>query len=206
MKYHETGEPGVIKCAKNNCKQTFTSVSDLKKHMDNHESLFIQQNASKLNAKEFQCQLCGKIIKGRRSDLHKHVEKHETDTPGVIKCIFWGCKQTFTSTTDLKQHTAKHWDISLRPFPCDFPQCNYATKNKYCILRHQRLVHSSKLCTCDMCGKQFKHLDYVAQHVVRCLQNQMSAENPNSTVVRPKTTEESQEMVCKEEIEEVVFD
>jgi KRAB domain-containing zinc finger protein len=80
---HETGEPGVIKCAKNRCKQKFNYVSDLKKHLNNHKSLFLQQIKSKLNAKEYVCQLCGKIIKNNRSKFQAHVVKHETESPGV---------------------------------------------------------------------------------------------------------------------------
>jgi hypothetical protein len=56
-----------------------------------------------------------------------------------------------------------------------------------------------------MCDKQFKHLLYVAQHFKRYHLKQQSEENPNSTVERPETAEEQQEMVCKDEIEEVVF-
>jgi uncharacterized Zn-finger protein len=68
-------------------------------------------------------------------------------------------------------------------------------------------VHSSNLHTCDVCGKQFKHLEYIARHIQRYhLIKQLSTENPNSTVERPKSTEESQELVCKDEIKEVVFD
>jgi KRAB domain-containing zinc finger protein len=165
---HETKTPGGIKCSKNNCKQTFTSVAHFKKHLDDHKSLTLQQNASKLDANEFECQLCGKIIKSHLTNFERHVVKHETGTPGVIKCIFGGCKQTFNSATDLKQHCLEHWDVSLRPFACDFPQCNFAFKINSDLLRHKRHVHSSNLYTCELCGKQFKHLSYVSLHFKRC--------------------------------------
>jgi hypothetical protein len=35
---------------------------------------------------------------------------------------------------------------------------------------------------------------------------QSSAKDPNGTVKRPNTAEEHQELVCKDETEEVVFD
>jgi general transcription factor IIIA len=206
LKFHETGEPGVIKCAKIKCKQSFISVVEFKKHLDNHESLILQPNESRFNAKEFKCQLCGKIIKSNRKNFERHVLNHETDTPGVIKCIYRGCKLTFTSATDLKQHAFKHWDVSLRPFVCDFPQCKYASKTDKDRLNHKRRVHSSNLYTCDMCGKQFKHLSNVAPHFMRRHLKQLSAENPNPTDKRPTTAEKQQELICKDEIEEVVFD
>jgi KRAB domain-containing zinc finger protein len=206
VKIHKTGEPGVIKCAKNNCKQTFKSVADFKKHFDNHESLYLRQNGSKRHIKEFECHCCGKNIKGYKSDLKKHVAKHETKTPGVIKCLFSRCKQTFTSATDLKQHYLKHWDVSLRPFACDFPQCNYASRKKRDLLQHKRQVHSPNLYTCDMCGRKFKNLSYVARHFKSFHLKQLNAENPKSTIQRPNSVQEHQELICKDEIEEVVFD
>jgi DNA-directed RNA polymerase subunit RPC12/RpoP len=193
MQIHETGEPGVIKCAKKHCKQTFTSIADFKKHLNNHN--------------ELTCQLCGKILKsGARHYLKKHLENHNTDTPGIMKCIFWGCKLTFISATDLKQHAFKHWDVSLRPFACDFPQCNYTCRENNRLLQHKRHVHSSNLYTCDMCGKQFKHLLNVAQHFRKFHKIQQSEENPSLNVERPNNSEEKQELIFKCEIEEVVFD
>jgi KRAB domain-containing zinc finger protein len=199
VQFHETGEPGVIKCAKKHCKQTFTSIADFKKHLVNHENLFVQQN-------EFECQLCGKIIKSNRTNFERHVLNHETDTPGVLKCTYWKCKLTFTSATDLKQHYLGHWDVSLRPFACDFPQCNFAGTHKRSLYIHKRQVHSSNLYTCDMCGKQFKNLSSIAPHFMRRHLKQLSAEKPNPTDKRPTTAEKQQELICKDEIEEVVFD
>jgi KRAB domain-containing zinc finger protein len=209
LKCHETGEPGVIKCAKNNCKQTFTSIANLKIHLDNHESLFLQQNVSKLNTKKLECQLCGKIIKSNIYKLQKHILKHETDTPGVLKCIFKGCNKIFVSAAELKQHTFKHWDLSLRPFACDFPNCNHASRNKISLYHHKRQVHSPNLYTCDLCGRQYKNLTYVSQHLKRFHQKQLGAENINTnttTVLRTNTAKKLCELVFKDEIEEVVFD
>jgi KRAB domain-containing zinc finger protein len=204
MRSHETGEPGVIKCARIMCKQTFTSVAYFKKHLDNHKTLILRQNASK--SKKFECHLCSRSIKGDKKDIKSHVERHKTDTPGVLKCTYWNCKQTFPSATDLKQHTANHWDISFRPFACNFPKCNFAATHKVYLYLHKRQVHSSKLYTCDMCGKQFKNLSSLVRHLRRYHKIQQSEEDPNSAVESPKIAEEYQEVVCKDEIEEVVFD
>jgi Zinc finger, C2H2 type len=203
---HETGEPGVIKCTKNKCKQTFTSIANFKKHLTNHETFFLQQNEARVNANEFVCHLCGNILKSGKADFKKHVKKHETETPGIIKCHFSRCKQTFTSATDLKQHALQHRDVSLRPFACDFPQCNYTSRENSILLKHKRQVHSSNLHTCDMCGRQIKNLSSMARHMLKCLQNHLSAECAKSSVQGPNAAAEYQELVCKDEIEEVVFD
>jgi KRAB domain-containing zinc finger protein len=206
MQIHETGEPGVIKCGKNKCKQTFTSIVNLKEHLANHGNLICQQNASKYYVKEFECHLCGKNIKGRKTDLKIHMEKHETDTSGVIKCIYRGCKQTFPSATDLKQHALQHKDVSLRPYACDLPQCKYASRNKENLNYHKRKVHSSNLYTCALCGRQIKHFCNIARHMLKCLQNHLSAESTKSYIEGPNAAEGNQDVVCKDEIEEEVFD
>jgi KRAB domain-containing zinc finger protein len=201
---HKTSTPGVLKCLHVGCQEIFSTSSDLVAHMKRH---ILRQNVFQVNSNEFTCQLCGKILKsGARNYFKKHLESHNTDTPGVMKCIFWGCKQTFTSATDLKQHAFKHWDASLRPFACDFPQCNFASKLNKDLLKHKSHVHSSNLYTCDMCGKQFKHLSNVAQHFRKFHKIQQSEENPSLNVERPKNSEEKQELIFKCEIEEVVFD
>ena len=201
---HKTSTPGVLKCLHVGCQEIFSTSSDLVAHMKRH---ILRQNVFQVNSNEFTCQLCGKILKsGDRNYFKKHLESHNTDTPGVMKCIFWGCKLTFTSATDLKQHAFKHWDASLRPFACDFPQCNFASKLNKDLLKHKSHVHSSNLYTCDMCGKQFKHLSNVAQHFKKFHKIQQSEENPSLNVERPKNSEEKQELIFKCEIEEVVFD
>jgi KRAB domain-containing zinc finger protein len=203
LKCHETGEPGVIKCTEINCRQKFNSVTDLKKHLEKHKSLFLQQIECKLNDNASECHLCGKIIK---TQFLVHVLKHKTDTPDVIKCIYRGCKQTFNSATDLKVHFVKHWDVSLRPFACDFPQCNFASTNKFGLVDHKRIMHSPNLYTCDMCGKQFKNLIYIGRHITNYHLRQLISENPKATAQTTKSAEEPQELVCKDEIEEVIFD
>jgi len=57
-----------------------------------------------------------------------------------------------------------------------------------------------------MCGRQLKHLSYVAQHLQKAHKIHHSEENSKPIVQRLKTAEEIQEVVCKDEIEEVVFD
>jgi predicted NBD/HSP70 family sugar kinase len=49
-----------------------------------------------------------KYERRRERALMIHEVKHET-AAGVLKCIHRGCKQTFTSATDLRQHVAKHF-------------------------------------------------------------------------------------------------
>jgi uncharacterized Zn-finger protein len=146
-----------------------------------------------------------------KARLKEHEVKHETETPGVLKCIFWGCKQTFTSATDLREHTAKHWDFSKseeRPFICDVPECNLAFKSQRYLRFHKNRVHKVDASSvCHICCKQFRNILYLTRHIKRQHENQQSEEVNDPTVQQlPKITEERQTIVCKDEIEEVVFE
>jgi len=57
-----------------------------------------------------------------------------------------------------------------------------------------------------MCGKQFKNLIYIGRHITNYHLRQLISENPKATAQTTKSAEEPQELVCKDEIEEVIFD
>jgi Zinc finger, C2H2 type len=113
---HETDDLGVIKCTKTRCQTTVSYGAHLKKHMENP---FEDRNATRSTLKiteiaknsVLECQFCSKVFKSRVK-MRRHSMRHETDTPCVIKCIYKGCKQTFTSATVLKMHAAKHWEMA----------------------------------------------------------------------------------------------
>jgi uncharacterized Zn-finger protein len=170
-KEHEIEEPVEFKCMKIGCPETFTSGTDLKEHVESHDKISTQVVDStiyqlKTPAKD-ESQFCGKNFQ-KAGVLKVHVGKHKTETPGVLKCIYGGCKQTFTSATDLKQHAVVHWDFAkseTRPFVCDFPECNFAFKTNHDLLRHKRHVHSSDSWMCHICDKKFTHISYVTRHI-----------------------------------------
>jgi len=214
MKHHETGEPGIIKCTVGKCKQTFTTGTELKKHMDSHSKSSLEpldysfldpQTLDDPQRKVNECPLCGKIIKDRVL-LQVHVVRHQTETSGILKCTYKRCQQTCTSASELKDHAAKHWDTSLCPFACLFPGCNFATTTKTRLVIHKRALHSPALWKCHVCGKIYKNKCYVMRHIKSVHTKQQSVDNSKSSGQEIKIAEEHQELVCKDEIEEVVFD
>jgi KRAB domain-containing zinc finger protein len=190
MKCHETGDPGFIKCTKSKCQKTFTAGINFKQHVESHKIKSPQvKNCSFLNfvssvnphRKADECPLCGKIIKDRHH-LQVHVAKHETETPGVLKCIRKECQQqTFTSSSELKNHAAQHWDFSLRPFACDFPGCKYASISNATLVVHKRIMHSSALWDCSMCDKKFKNKSYIKRHIMKVHHNHKHVDNSSSS-------------------------
>ena len=170
MENHTTeAEPVEFKCMKIGCQETFTSGADLKEHIESHDKISVRVNLipnSEPPATD-ECEFCGDEIFEDANALKLHEGKHETETPGVIKCLFRQCKLTFTSATDLKTHAAKHLDSTTeeRPFVCDFPDCNHASKRKGDLLRHKKVVHSADSWNCHICDKKFKSICYVTRHI-----------------------------------------
>jgi KRAB domain-containing zinc finger protein len=215
IKNHETGEPGIIKCTVSKCKRTFTAAVDLKKHMAGHSKSFLTSlDYSRLDLqaledpqrKANECPLCGKIIKDK-GHFPVHVVKHETEIPGVMKCIFKGCNDT--SASDLREHSRHHWDLSksvVRSNACNVPGCNFATTTTRLLVNHKRVMHSPALWKCYACGKIYKTKSYVMRHIKIVHTKQQSVDNSKSSGQELKIAEEHQELVCKDEIEEAIFD
>jgi uncharacterized C2H2 Zn-finger protein len=171
------------------CKRTFTAGVDLQKHIESHSKSSLEpldysfldpQTLDDPQRKVNECPLCGKIIK-ERGQLQVHVLKHQTETPGELKCTQKGCHQTFTSASQLKAHAAKHWDTSLRSFACYFLGCNFATRTKSLLVLHKRAMHSPALWKCQVCGKVYKTKNYVMRHITNVHKKQESVDNSNSS-------------------------
>lgn len=91
---HETGMPGVIKCLYRNCRHTFSSTYDLKKHTDDDH----QQH--------FSCDECGKRF-AKLSLLNIHKKRH-----AQFKCDVPGCSFKVRIINDLQLHKRKKHAIS----------------------------------------------------------------------------------------------
>jgi uncharacterized C2H2 Zn-finger protein len=155
-----------------------------------------------------ECPLCSKIIKDR-GQLQVHVLKHRTETPGVLKCIYKGCGQTFAVVSDLKEHSRHHWDLSKseeRSIVCNVPGCNYATTTKKLLFKHKHVMHSPALWKCFACGKIYKTKSYVMRHIKSVHKKQQSVDNSNPSGQSRDIDKGQHVLVCKDEMEEVVFD
>jgi Zinc finger, C2H2 type/Zinc-finger of C2H2 type len=189
MKYHETGDPGVIKCTISRCKQTVTAGKNFKEHMERHnkyspqvrgDSFFNFQTSADSQRKVNECPLCSKIIKDRHF-LQVHVAKHKSETPGLLRCIYKGCQQTFASASELKDHAVQHWDFSLRPIACDSPGCKFATKTKNLLVMHKRIMHGPFMWKCSICDRKFKNKCYIKRHIMKVHKNQQPADNSKNS-------------------------
>jgi KRAB domain-containing zinc finger protein len=148
------------------------------------DSLYLLQHKNSVhNAILNTCPMCYKIIKDHYF-FKLHVAKHNTETPGVFKCLFKMCIQLFQSGDDLRKHAKEahysnakkfqcnecgnfvsskqylrthlqmHWNQSA--LKCDTEGCSYSTNRSNALKWHKNHFHTLKRFTCCHCGKSIK--------------------------------------------------
>jgi hypothetical protein len=76
-----------------------TYITHVKKYVCDHKK-------NSHNNPGFTCQLCGTFFKTIKHSK-RHLQRHESGSPGVLKCTYVKCKQImFSSAEDLKQHVS----------------------------------------------------------------------------------------------------
>jgi hypothetical protein len=182
-------------CSK--CSKCFSSLFRLKHHMKTHllKKKPVLPNSSKAVATEsqpaptpssslFLCHFCGMhFIAGLY--LKIHMKKHETETPGVFKCIRKKCQHLSSSAKELREHSKLHKNgkftcntcgnsyessyllnnhmashLDERPFRCQVPGCFYSGKLKSNLYAHTKVVHDNPGCRCHLCGKCVDKVDF----------------------------------------------
>lgn len=177
---HATNWGLFIKCCK--CNKRFGSKVLLKKHMRAH---FVERTDNPTLA-QITCQYCDSNVAS--STLDQHLELHQTDTPGVIKCLYQHCQAQFSSLNELKEHCNSHKTFNCikcgvfcrtsdelekhilvhseeRPFRCDVPSCFYAGKLAKNLEAHKKNKHDNKIVACHLCGKLLKQERNLKRHL-----------------------------------------
>lgn len=175
------------------CVNYFPSESELKQHMQMH---CVNQNTPDANQPEvtncdFRCQFCGSIFLCAAT-LAPHLRRHQTEKPGVWKCVRKNCQQLFTCATELKEHSDTHKlekfkcetcgiliasvfelkrhmlrHLQPRSFDCDVPGCSYGGKRRVDILKHKKYEHENPGRDCQFCRANYKNATDFKLHVKR---------------------------------------
>jgi KRAB domain-containing zinc finger protein len=85
-----------FKCDIPGCSFSAKWLQSLQRHKNNVHTLNL-----------IPCSLCGEMFKNKYK-YKRHLQKHETATPGVFKCHHIRCNETFSIPKDLKMHTKQH--------------------------------------------------------------------------------------------------
>jgi KRAB domain-containing zinc finger protein len=129
----------------------------------------------------------------RLDHMKMHVKLHSTPQPGVLRCLYRGCKLSFGTYENIRQHVLVHKEnrrfrcqfcpksfttlgvlgthekrhSPLSPFPCDVPGCEFSGKILYDLQQHKSAKHKLVLNTCPFCDKMFLKVPDFRYHVKR---------------------------------------
>jgi len=123
----------------------------------------IEHKAHYHDKTNYDCEICGRIVKGKRK-LKSHLNGHKQTFKGKVECPMCGkkvnklpdhmntmhkdrqyscdlCEKKFVSEAILKRHTVVHFDI--KPFVCRFG-CGHSTKCSGNRTKHEIHKHGAK--------------------------------------------------------------
>lgn len=106
------------------------------------------------------CLLCGKNFLDEMN-LKIHMAMHNTETPGVFKCLHWTCHKLFENAGNLRKHTQDaHKDLK---------QCNLNLWSVQCKSSKFRpesdLKNTIWTFKCEFCGKGFDNKSRYQKHL-----------------------------------------
>lgn len=107
------------------------------------------------------CHICAKNF-ATRTGLQEHMLTiHQPREKGQIQCT--ECGKWLMNNRCLKSHMVLHSDVEFR---CD--QCDYVTKKKVLLTRHQLTQHSDeKPFVCNLCGRAYKLKRALTVHIAQ---------------------------------------
>ncbi|KAK3871150.1 hypothetical protein Pcinc_023678 [Petrolisthes cinctipes] len=110
----------------------------------------------KKTLREMLCQVCGKILKGRKS-LMCHLNSHHKIQPHSCP----RCPRTFTNRSVLAEHYRTH--TGEMPFTCSV--CDVSFRTHSGLVRHKSVHTDARPFECSMCSKAFKTKLHLQQHM-----------------------------------------
>ena len=142
-------KPRLLNHAKIHRKETFSCVT-CKKELRTKGGLehHIKTNCSALR----HCKICGESYTG----LSHHKLKHMTD--GSNAC--WECEEKFDDQESLDSHIKQ---AHPSHFTCSF--CNVIFVSQSMLQTHTKRTHHPEISFCDQCGKEFRTLSGLKEHV-----------------------------------------
>ncbi|XP_055586136.1 zinc finger protein 480-like isoform X2 [Uranotaenia lowii] len=133
-------------CEHESCGRFFTSKYSLQQHRHQH----------KARLRYYDCQVCGKRIKGDRSWAN-HRKLHTEEPKSRTRCSKVVCETCGEMVAGylMEGHMNRH--MGLKPFVCEHESCGRFFTSKYSLQQH-RHQHKARLryYDCQVCGKRIK--------------------------------------------------
>lgn len=125
----------------------------------------------------WKCDQCGKLIRGKRSNLNRHIaNKHEKKRP--FACDEDKCTKKFQTRLNLERH--KNLVHVGRPERCQFCSRTFKTKEK--LIKHVESVHhgnvGDKSFQCPHCSGCYGKQSTLSRHIASVHKDSTNAPNP----------------------------
>ncbi|KAL9694938.1 hypothetical protein quinque_014223 [Culex quinquefasciatus] len=149
LKGHENLDKGVAKC--HICDKSYATEALLKTHIkSSHE-----------RPTDFICDICAKGFFSK-TEFARHKLTHEL-TPAELRRQCDICQKWLKSEANWKKHLIRH-----RHGPVKCNQCDHESPSKHSLAAHKRNRHGAPnpALTCQECGKQFKRILNLREHMV----------------------------------------
>jgi uncharacterized Zn-finger protein len=150
-------EDTVYKCQM--CRNRFRSMALLQQHAeDAAHPLNLDMN----NTIPYSCQFCEKKYTLLKS-FEVHMARHNTETPGVFRCLHQSCKKLFHSELLIRKHSQEaHED--RRQFQCHL--CDELLDSNKMLLHHLKFHSRKRLFKCNReeCKSSFKRKKELLMH------------------------------------------
>ena len=134
----------------NVCQQNFTRAPSLRAHQGIH-----------VGEKPLHCTECKKMFR-----LHPFLKLHQSTHIKIKSSVCVHCNKSFKREKGLEEHILCH--TGGNPFLCI--HCENSFPSEQNLRTHIKKVHgekSSKLWSCNLCGKEYKHSP--SAHIKRCM-------------------------------------
>ena len=135
-------------------------------HKKSHFTRHLQTHEGESRRKDFHCLECSASF-FEKGALTNHRKIH---TGKTVKCPVPSCTFAGRNNSELKSHSVVH--NSPGSYPCRL--CEYSTKSKRHLIRHQRLVHSSSTdettqtsLTCSKCKFNASSANGLKRHLLQ---------------------------------------
>lgn len=173
---HAPLEARPFKC--DTCLKQFVSRSHLNAHIQvSHGSFQCPQCPSMLASKSsltkhitmmhgegerYVCDICARVFRYKQG-LDKHVKNHlGTRVEEKVQCNI--CSSWFTDQNCLNKHIRRiHVQTDLASLACDM--CGHVARNQNALYCHKRRMHTEEKFECEMCGKKFRRVNHMREHV-----------------------------------------
>lgn len=183
-----TDVPAAV-CKCKTCHKLFPSDEAVRQHLQS--CIAIRQKPLAIPAPDNppanECKHCGLHV----LNIDIHLKLHLSSISGVIKCLYFGCRNSCFASDQLKNHMlchrtqVKHYcpmcgrffskptalynhrHKELRKFTCQVPNCKFTGNMASDFKAHMFSTHGNNEGTCQYCRRDFKNLRALNRHLLK---------------------------------------